>query len=163
MTLVLNEESMGKGGHGMTAGSTSALLTYDILAGQAFNDASFSLLCLSLSELKPGSIDIITIDLSVSPRLPFFLKRSTVNAAIANGVVFEICYSKVVNKGDAAVGEEGLSKARRNIISGARDILRVTNGKNVIFSSGATDILGLRGPNDVINLYVILCALVVYM
>lgn len=149
MTLVLNEDSLGKGGHGMTTASTSALLSYDILAGQAFNEASFHLLCLTLSELKPFSIDIISIDLASSPRLPFFLKGSTINAAMANGVVFEICYSKVVSKSD---GNESQLKVRRNIISGARDILRMTNGKNVIFSSGATDILGLRGPNDVINL-----------
>lgn len=149
MTLILDEDSMGKGGHGMTATSTAALLSYDLLAAQPFNDASFSLLCLTLSELKPGSIDIITLDLSSSARLPFFLKRSTVNAAIANGVVFEICYSNMVKKSE---GEESHSRARRNIISASRDILRVTNGKNVIFSSGASDILGLRGPHDVINL-----------
>jgi ribonuclease P/MRP protein subunit RPP1 len=149
MTLILNDDSMGKVGHGMTAQSTTVLLGYDLLAAQAYNDASFSLLCLTLSELKPASIDIITLDLSSSARLPFFLKRSTVHAAIANGVVFEICYSKMVQRGE---GEDSHSRARRNIISAARDILRVTNGKNVIFSSGAFDILGLRGPYDVINL-----------
>ncbi|UZJ52158.1 hypothetical protein CBS101457_001478 [Exobasidium rhododendri] len=149
MTLVLNEASIGKSGHGMTAPSTSALLGYDLLSAQPFNDASFVLLCLTLCELKPGSVDIISLDLATSARLPFFLKRSTVNAALANGVVFEICYSRVVKREE---GEENHSKIRRNIISAARDILRVTNGKGVIFSSGAADILGLRGPYDVINL-----------
>lgn len=140
---------MGKQGHGLTTASTSALLSYDLLSAQAFNDPSFSMLCLTLSELKPSGIDIISLDLSTAPRLPFFLKRSTVNAALANGVVFEICYSQVVNRGEA---DSGLSRARKNVISGARDILRITNGKGVIFSSGAMDIMGLRGPNDIINL-----------
>ena len=148
MTLILDEDSVGKGGHGMTAPSSASLLSYDLLAAQPFNDASFSLLCLTLSELKPNSVDIISLDLSSSARLPFFLKRSTVNAALANGVVFEICYSKVVSRGDG----EDQSRIRRNIISAARDILRITDGKGVIFSSGAADVLGLRGPQDVINL-----------
>ena len=47
-----------------------------------------------------------------------------------------------------------LSDARRNLFSGAREILRVTNGKGVILSSQAMDAMGLRAPYDVMNLYV---------
>ena len=32
-----------------------------------------------------------------------------------------------------------------------RELIRMTNGKGIIISSGAADFLGLRGPYDVIN------------
>lgn len=178
MTLVMSDETMGKHGHGLvrhlrnlpfshslflnltlhgfiaqTSAHTNALLSYDLLAVRPTTEASFSAACLSLSELKPQSIDIISIDLAASARLPFFLKRSTVGAALSNGAVFEVCYSPAVSAstGDQQ-GQQDLLKARRNVISATRDILRVTNGRGVIFSSGAADIMGLRGPYDVINL-----------
>ena len=40
----------------------------------------------------------------------------------------------------------------RNMISGAREILRATNARGVIFTSGAQQALGLRAPYDVMNL-----------
>jgi ribonuclease P/MRP protein subunit RPP1 len=96
--------------------------------------------------------------------MPFHLKRSSIGAALANGVVFEICYGAAVGAEDVyaveraagATGNSGnrgsVSAARRNLIAGARELLRVTNGKGIIFSSGASDLLGLRGPADVMNL-----------
>lgn len=151
MTLVLDEESMGKHGHGMTTNNQSALLQYDLLSAQPFNDTSFSSVCLTMTELKPISVDIITLDAASAARTPFFLKRSLVNAAIANGAVFEICYSKAVSKDSTS---DDHLRARRNIIAVTRDLLRVTNGRGIILSSGASDLLGVRGPYDVINLYV---------
>lgn len=144
LTLVLDDQSMGKSGSGWVTNNATALQSYDLLAVRPTNEAAFQHACLTLSELKPFSIDIISLDFGAQPRLPFFLKRSTVNAALENGVQFEITYGQ-------AVSDDG-SKARRNLISGARDLLRVTNGKGVFFSSGATDALSLRAPYDVINL-----------
>lgn len=144
LTLVLDDQSMGKSGSGWVTTNATALQSYDLLAVRPTNEAAFQHACLTLSELKPFSIDIISLDFGAQPRLPFFLKRSTVNAALENGVQFEITYAQAVN-------DDG-SKARRNLISGARDLLRVTNGKGVFFSSGATDALSLRAPYDVINL-----------
>lgn len=147
MTLVLDEDSMGKHGHGLTNINQAALMGYDLLSAQPCNDQSFSTLCLSLTELKPFSIDIITLDFASHSRAPFYMKRSLVNAAIQNGAVFEVCYSCAVsgvNNGEDA-------KARRNIISSTRELIRMTNGKGIILSSGASDLMGLRGPYDVIN------------
>ncbi|PWN33866.1 PHP domain-like protein [Meira miltonrushii] len=147
MTLVLDEDSMGKHGHGLTNTNQTALMGYDLLSAQPCNDQSFSTLCLSLTELKPFSIDIITLDFASHSRAPFYMKRSLVNAAIQNGAVFEVCYSRAVsgvNNGEDA-------KARRNIISSTRELMRMTNGKGIIISSGASDLMGLRGPYDVIN------------
>lgn len=146
LTLILDQESMAKSGSGFVASNSNALQQYDILAVCPTSEAAFQHACITLSELKPFSIDIISLDLAASPRLPFHLKRSTVGAALANGVVFEISY------GAALDGSDG--SARRNLISGSREVLRVTNGQGVIFSSGAKEALGLRGPYDVMNLYV---------
>lgn len=144
LTLVLDEQSMAKSGSGWVTNNATALQSYDLLAVRPTTEAAFQHACLTLSELKPFSIDIISLDFGAQPRLPFFLKRSTVNAALENGVQFEITYAQ-------AVADDG-TKARRNLISGARDLLRVTNGKGVFFSSGATEALALRAPYDVINL-----------
>ncbi len=135
---------MAKSGSGWVTNNATALQSYDLLAVRPTTEAAFQHACLTLSELKPFSIDIISLDFGAQPRLPFFLKRSTVNAALENGVQFEITYAQ-------AVADDG-TKARRNLISGARDLLRVTNGKGVFFSSAATEALSLHAPYDVINL-----------
>lgn len=144
LTLVLDHQSMAKSGSGWVTNNANALQSYDLLAVRPTTEAAFQHACLTLSELKPFSIDIISLDFGAQPRLPFFLKRSTLNAALENGVQFEITYSQAVS--------DDATKARRNLISGARDLLRVTNGKGVFFSSGATQALSLRAPYDVINL-----------
>ncbi|KAJ1025980.1 hypothetical protein NDA18_003640 [Ustilago nuda] len=144
LTLVLDDQSMSKSGSGWLTNNATALQSYDLLAVRPTTEAAFQHACLTLSELKPFSIDIISLDFGAQPRLPFFLKRSTLNAALENGVQFEITYAQ-------SLSQDG-SKARRNLISGARDLLRVTNGKGVFFSSGATEALSLRAPYDVINL-----------
>jgi ribonuclease P/MRP protein subunit RPP1 len=149
MTLIMDEDSMGKHGHGLTNTNQASLMGYDLLSAQPCNDQSFSTLCLSLTELKPFSIDIITLDFASHSRAPFYMKRSLVNAAIQNGAVFEVCYSRAVS-GSNNNGIDD-TKARRNIISSTRELIRMTNGKGIIISSGAADLLGLRGPYDVIN------------
>ncbi|KDN52282.1 PHP domain-like protein [Tilletiaria anomala UBC 951] len=166
-TIVLDETSFGKQGHGLTSASTNALLTYDLLAVCPLTEAAFSAACLSLSELKQNSVDIISFDLAASPRLPFMLKRSAIGAALQNGAVFEVCYGAAVSTEDVYASwrrtrnggggsweqdAESRSRARRNLIAGTRELLRVTNGKGVVFSSGVADILGLRGPVDIVNL-----------
>ncbi|PKI84148.1 ribonuclease P [Malassezia vespertilionis] len=149
LTLVLDKDHAIKGGTGFVATNSIALQKYDLLAAQPQTEATFQHACTTLSELKPFSIDIISLDLAAAPRLPFYLKRSTVGAALANGAVFEIDYSAAV---DPSCDQKNVSVLRRNIFSGARDILRVTNGKGVILSSGARNALGLRAPYDVMNL-----------
>ena len=41
---------------------------------------------------------------------------------------------------------------RRNLISNALNLVRVTKGRNLLISSGAFKALELRGPYDVANL-----------
>ncbi|KAN0065238.1 RNA-binding RNA processing protein rpp1 [Thecaphora frezii] len=153
LTLTLTDTLLQPPGHGLLNSHSPSLLTYDLLSVQPTSDATFSHACLTLSELKPFSIDIISLDLSSQPRLPWLLKRSTLNAALDNGVMLEVCYAPVLGAG--AVGASDASshlRARRNLISNVRDLVRITNGRNLIFSSGAIEALQLRGPEDVVNL-----------
>ena len=155
LTVVLDKDNVIKSGTGFVSANSSALQEYDLLSAMPLTETAFQHACITLSELKPFSIDIITLDLAAAPRLPFHLKRSTIGAALANGVVFEITYGAAVDPANATGEARDVSTLRRNLFSGARDLLRVTNGKGVIFSSGACAALGLRAPYDVMNLYVI--------
>lgn len=149
LTVVLDENSMAKSSSGLATNNASTLQEYDLLAVRPTTEAAFQHACLTLSELKPFGIDIISLDLATQPRLPFFLKRTTVNAALENGVQFEIIYGPALGiRSDDQNDNTPFDslKARRNLISGARDLLQVTNGKGVFFSSGTIEALSLRGP-----------------
>ncbi|PWN18109.1 PHP domain-like protein [Microstroma glucosiphilum] len=162
LTFVLDAASESKSGNGLVPLSTPALLSYDLLAVKPLTANAFNAACLTHTELKPGvSFDIISLDLSSTPRLPFFLKRSTVGKAIENGAVFEVCYSDALPFGNqpplpsvASGGHQLKAEDRlRNLISNTRDLLRVTNGgRGLLLSSGASSVLGLRGPGDILNL-----------
>jgi ribonuclease P/MRP protein subunit RPP1 len=65
-------------------------------------------------------------------------------AAIARGIKIELCYSQGIMSND--------SQAKRNLISNATQLVRVTRGRGLIFSSEAKSVLGIRAPSDIINL-----------
>ncbi len=67
LTLVLDDQSMGKSGSGWVTNNAAALQSYDLLAVRPTNEAAFQHACLTLSELKPFSIDIISLDFVRSP------------------------------------------------------------------------------------------------
>lgn len=155
MTLVLDKDHAIKGGTGFVASNSAALQKYDVLAVMPMSELAFQHACITMTELKPFSVDIISLDLAAAPRLPYRLKRSTVGAALANGAVFEITYSAALSSGGRASDDAlDVGSARRHLFSGARELLRATNGRGVILSSAATDVMGLRGPYDVMNMYV---------
>ncbi|KAI9337056.1 RNase P subunit p30-domain-containing protein [Zopfochytrium polystomum] len=110
------------------------LTAYDLIAVQPVSEKSFQTACLH------ANADLISIDLAA--RVSFKFKRTTVGAAVARGVHFEICYSQ-------AIADQA---ARRNIIANARELVKATNGKNIIISSGALSAMQVRGPYDVMNL-----------
>ena len=126
----------------LTIGDTSqnhrlALLSssFSLVALRPTNEKSFQLCC--------GSLDCDIISLDFSQRLPFILKFKTVSSALQRGIRFEICYSS---------GLLGGTDARRNVISGATSLIRATRGRGIILSSEAKTALGLRAPQDVMNL-----------
>ena len=110
---------------------------YNLLALRPTTEKTLQLCCTSLE------CDLISLDLS--QRLTFLLKFKTVSSALQRGIRFEICYSP-------AIQTSGNSEARRNLISGATQLIRATRGRGIILSSDAKNALGVRGPHDVINL-----------
>jgi ribonuclease P/MRP protein subunit RPP1 len=64
--------------------------------------------------------------------------------AIARGIKIELCYSQGILSTDPM--------AKRNLISNATQLIRVTRGRGLIFSSEAKSVLGIRAPSDIINL-----------
>lgn len=65
---------------------TALSLDYDILAVRPTTERSLLLACTSYD-----AINLISLD--VTARLPCFLKHKTIGAAIARGLVFEVCYA----------------------------------------------------------------------
>ncbi|KAJ3311130.1 Ribonuclease P protein subunit p30 [Boothiomyces sp. JEL0838] len=108
--------------------------SYNLISVVPYNEKQFNQACQEME------VDIITID--CTQRLPFYLKLPSINMAISRGIYFELTYAPAIK--DVTV--------KRNIISNAMALMRVTKGKNVIISSEASDLLQFRGAADVINL-----------
>ncbi len=69
-------------------------------------------------------------------------------------IQFEILYSAALFP-HPSTPTETARKYRQNFMSNAREIIRITGGKGVIFSSGpGGSAEGLRGPMDLVNLWV---------
>lgn len=64
--------------------------------------------------------------------------------AVSRGIKIELCYGQAIMSTD--------STAKRNVISNATQLIRVTRGRGLIISSEAKSVLGLRAPSDVMNL-----------
>uniref|UniRef100_A0A7S1U7N7 Uncharacterized protein n=1 Tax=Phaeomonas parva TaxID=124430 RepID=A0A7S1U7N7_9STRA len=113
---------------------SAALDSYEIVAARPTADDAFDFCC------KRAQVDVISLDLC--NRLSFHLHPTTVAAALARGVFFEVCYAPAL---DHAV-------RRRRLVANVAELVRATRGRNLIFSSGASDSWALRGPLDVVNL-----------
>ncbi|GAA6009650.1 hypothetical protein JCM10207_004141 [Rhodosporidiobolus poonsookiae] len=143
----------GKGWYGF-ANSTAALYPPQttLLSVTPTTLTSFSHVALSLAPPTPHSPTLITLDPSLSPRLPFPLKRGLISSLSRAGVGFELVLRGVTRQDEAgeAAGESG--RRRRNWIAGAREVVRATEGKGVVISSGARRAGEMRGTEDLINL-----------
>lgn len=114
--------------------------------------SSFSHIALSVAPPSPFAPTLITLDPSLSPRLPFPLKRGMISTLARTGVGFELVLRGVtrLDQPGEQPGEAG--KRRRNWIAGAREVVRATEGKGVVISSGAVKAGEMRGTEDLINL-----------
>ncbi|KAI5117601.1 hypothetical protein M0805_006714 [Coniferiporia weirii] len=139
LTIVLDEDS--EKGNGLTAGNSSILAAYDIIALHPTNQTALSNACLTHTQPSPFTAHIVSLPLTAS-RLPFRLKHTLVRTAIKNGAVFEIGYS------GALQGED----ERKNWWASARELVRVTKGKGLLVSGCAEIDANLRAPRDVGNL-----------
>ncbi|KAL7422296.1 RNA-binding RNA processing protein rpp1 [Cryptotrichosporon argae] len=136
--------------HPFTASNTAALAKYDLLSVLVSSDKTFQLACTDLSMPGPNQLSIITLPLHERP-YHFRLNRKQVRQAQRNGAVFELLYAAALFP-PPATGADTARRFRQNFMSNARELVRLTGGRGIIFSSGpsgSTD--GLRGPADVVN------------
>ncbi len=109
---------------------------YDLVAARPTDERTLQQACQALD------VDIISLDLTKKYERHF--KFPMLGAAIARGIKIELCYSQGILSNDPM--------AKRNLISNATQLIRVTRGRGLIFSSEASSALGIRAPSDVINL-----------
>ncbi|AFR93950.1 hypothetical protein CNAG_02740 [Cryptococcus neoformans var. grubii H99] len=137
--------------HCLTAQNTSALRNYDILSVSPTTDKSFQLACTDLSNPGPNQISIITLPLH-ERAFTFRFNRKQMRQAQRNGVVFELVYSAALSP-PTSTPLDVARRFRQNFLSNAREVIRITGGKSVIFSSGpGGSENGLRGCLDIVNL-----------
>ncbi|GFZ46172.1 hypothetical protein JCM24511_04419 [Saitozyma sp. JCM 24511] len=139
----------------LIASNTSILREYDILSCYPTNEKAMQLACTDLSNPGPNQLSIITLPLHERP-FHFRLNRKQVKQAQRNGVVFEILYSAALFP-SPTIPADTARRWRQNFMTNTREIIRITSGKGIIFSSGpggSAD--GLRGPLDVVNLAAVL-------
>ncbi|KAF1997615.1 PHP domain-like protein [Amniculicola lignicola CBS 123094] len=109
---------------------------YDIIAARPTDERTLQQACASLD------IDLISLDLT--QRFEKHFKFPMLGTAIARGVKIELCYSQALLSSDPV--------AKRNLISNAVQLIRVTRGRGLLFSSEAKHVLGIRAPSDIMNL-----------
>ncbi|KAH9873749.1 hypothetical protein IAQ61_004376 [Plenodomus lingam] len=109
---------------------------YDLVAARPTDERTLQQACQSLD------VDIISLDLT--SRFEKHFKFPMIGSALARGIKIELCYSQGMLSSDPM--------AKRNLISNATQLIRVTRGRGLIFSSEAKSVLGIRAPSDIMNL-----------
>jgi ribonuclease P/MRP protein subunit RPP1 len=109
---------------------------YDLVAARPTDERTLQQACQSLD------VDIISLDMT--QRFETHFKFPMLGTAISRGIKIEIAYSQGIMASDPL--------AKRNLISNATQLIRVTRGRGLLFSSEAKSVLGIRAPSDVINL-----------
>lgn len=107
-----------------------------MIAARPTDEKTLQQACQSLD------VDVISLDLSLKFEKHF--KFPMLGTAISRGIKIELCYGQAILSTD--------SNAKRNVISNATQLIRVTRGRGLIISSEAKTVLGLRAPSDVMNL-----------
>ncbi|KAF4784715.1 RNase P subunit p30 [Colletotrichum scovillei] len=127
-------------------------LAYDILAVRPTTEKAFQAACLSMAEPSLISLDL-------TQHFPFHFRPKPLMAAVARGVKFEVCYAQVLASSSSSssasgggIGPPPDARARATFISNFASLVRATKGRGIVVSSEARGALGLRAPNDVVNL-----------
>lgn len=107
-----------------------------MIAARPTDEKTLQQACQSLD------VDIISLDLTLKFEKHF--KFPMLGTAVSRGIKIELCYGQAILSSDAT--------AKRNLISNATQLIRVTRGRGLIFSSEAKSVLGLRAPSDVMNM-----------
>ncbi|KAJ2726132.1 RNA-binding RNA processing protein rpp1 [Coemansia sp. Benny D115] len=134
VTAVISE---GAQGHSLSStGAQSVGGEYDIVAVRPTSEK----LLLAASNGSWEGVDLISLDTTV--RWGFFAKHKTMSQALALGLGIEIMYGGALE--DASL--------RQQWVSNAAALVRVTRGRNLLWTSAAKQAFALRAPYDVVNL-----------
>ncbi|CAG8478965.1 9878_t:CDS:2 [Paraglomus occultum] len=129
LTILIDDPGQN---YGLTS-SNSTISSYDLVAVQPTNKKLFQM-------AKALSMWIL-----------YHLKweadyhSTTVGLAIDRGIYFEISYAPAIRR-------IMYSGSRRQLISNAQNLVRITRGRNIIITSDAQRAMEHRGPYDIINL-----------
>jgi len=114
------------------------LRLYDVVAVR-IEDEQF----LDTISRKGDFIDIISIDSADAERVPWFYKPKLIQAIAGVGLSYELVYSGALTS----------TENRRQFLSSGRTLMEITRGgRSVVLSSGAEDVISIRGPYDACNL-----------
>ncbi|WWD15862.1 hypothetical protein CI109_100286 [Kwoniella shandongensis] len=137
--------------HPLTSQNTNSLRAYDLLSVAPTSEKAFQLACTDMANPGPNQVSIITLPLHERP-FTFRFNRKQMRQAQRNGVVFELLYSPALFP-PTSLPPDVAKRYRQNFLSNAREVVRITGGKGVIFSSGpGGGENGLRGALDIVNL-----------
>lgn len=116
---------------------------YPLLAARPTTEKAFAALTTGTSYPE---VALISLDLSL-PQL-FRFRPKPCMAAVARGVLFEVCYGQLLG-GDA--------RARASFIANVMELVRATKGRGIVVSSECWAAGGgggdLRAPADLVNLF----------
>lgn len=110
------------------------LHSYDIISVQCNNEQCF------VSATQCDYIDIITLD--CNNKLPYYIKKPQIHTSLDKQIYFEVIYGTSLND----------NNKYKYFISHILSLLRISNAKNLIISSGATQPQYIRNINDVYNI-----------
>ncbi|KAJ1665017.1 RNA-binding RNA processing protein rpp1 [Coemansia sp. RSA 1813] len=130
LTLVVSDAS-----HGLSISSSGGGLAseYDIVAVRPTSEK----LLLAAIGGSWDTVDLISLDMG--SRWGFFVKHKPAGQALASGYAFEISYMPALTD----------SATRQQWVSNASSIVRMTRGKGLVWSSGASQPFDIRSPYDI--------------
>ncbi|KAJ2558976.1 RNA-binding RNA processing protein rpp1 [Coemansia sp. RSA 1933] len=130
LTVVVSDAS-----HGLSISSSGGGLAseYDIVAVQPTSE-KFLLAAINGSW---DTVDLISLDMG--SRWGFFVKHKAAGQALASGYAFEISYKPALTD----------SSTRQQWVSNASGIVRITRGKGLVWTSGASKPFDMRSPYDI--------------
>ncbi|MES1908729.1 MAG: hypothetical protein MHM6MM_001605 [Cercozoa sp. M6MM] len=110
-----------------------AIESYDLVAMQPTDERTFVQACQNID------CDVISLDMGAK-RL-FKLKFRAISAALQRGVYFEVKLAPALDE-----------QNRVNFVANVSTLLRLTRGKQLVFSSGADAPIAMRSPHSLMAL-----------
>lgn len=115
----------------------AALRACDVVAVCPLTEQAFTSAC------KDAPVDLLSLDLHSSSRLPFPLRPPMVRSALDRGLFLELHYSPALRD----------PSCRRHFLSQALQVVRACRGRQrLVWSSGAREAMDMRAPYDAMNL-----------